>query len=98
MGRWQRSGLSIVAGLGSIGPHHTLGAFPVAGEGAGGTLASTSSDERIRDQGVAEARGRVDIWVSPWATLGVVGGRSMIDHGDWMAGVNFALHTHAYGR
>ena len=88
---------SVLAGLGEVGLQHRLGPVLLGGELAGGAMARTYFDNSFRGDAMFEARGRVDIWLSPWATIGGVYGASLIDKQAWMAGVMIGFHTHTYG-
>jgi hypothetical protein len=82
----------------SAGIQHKLGPITLGGEITGGVLAyspETSTD--LAAERVLEARGRADLWLTPWFTIGGVAGESLF-HDGWMAGFQIGLHTHAYGR
>jgi hypothetical protein len=44
---------------------------------------------------VLEARVKVSTWASPFFNVGLTAGKSLIDQGDWMAGLYLGVHTHA---
>jgi hypothetical protein len=53
--------------------------------------------EADNDEFVLEARARGDMWLTPWMTLGVLVGSSIIERGDWMMGLSVGTHTNAFG-
>jgi hypothetical protein len=87
----------IVDGMLSAGAHVGVGPFALRGEVAGGLMESAlvSQTDMSLDP-MLEARGRVDLWLSPWFTVGGVGGASLIHSGEWMAGLYIGFHTWAY--
>ncbi len=87
----------LVDALASLGTRGSLGPFARAGERAGGAMQySTSNDWTIHNVPMLEARGRLGIWVAPWFTIGGVFGASLIDRGEWMAGVYLGTHTWSF--
>jgi hypothetical protein len=83
------AGSNIVAGLRGGGKLVRIGV-----EIAGGMRIVDS--ETDQDDFVLEARARGDIWVTPWLTLGVLLGSSLIDRGDWVTGISLGTHTNAF--
>lgn len=82
----------------SAGIQHRFGPLTIGGEVTGGVLAySPASQTDLAAARVVEARVRGDLWLTPWFTIGGVAGESLFGDG-WMAGIQFGLHTHAYGR
>jgi len=87
----------VVDGLASLGLRGGLGPFALAAEVAGGVMEYTFAWERDGHvDGMLEARGRLDLWLSPWCSVGGVVGTSLIAQGDWMAGVYLGVHTWSY--
>lgn len=48
------------------------------------------------NQAVVEARARAELWVNPWLTAGAALGTSVLDRGDWLAGVYLGIHTRTF--
>lgn len=87
----------VLDGLFSLGARGGLGPFSLGAELAGGVMQSSfprSPNEQT--DAVVEARGRAELWLAPWFTVGGAIGASLIDRGDWMAGVYLGVHTWAY--
>lgn len=102
------SGATFLGIYGVAGVRGGTTRFALAAEMAGGLrdveyrfdstyhdCAQTSTIDVIH--GVVEARARAEVWVYPWASLGAQVGTSVLEHGDWMAGVYVGLHSRAYG-
>jgi len=87
----------VLDGLISLGARGGLGPFSLGAEIAGGVMQS-SFPRQANEQtdGLLEARGRAELWLAPWFTVGGAIGASLIDRGDWMAGVYLGVHTWAY--
>ena len=79
----------LVAGLRGGGKTLRLGV-----EVAGGMRIVDAEDDQ--DDLVLEARARGDIWMTPWLTIGVLIGSSLIDRGDWVTGISLGTHTNAF--
>ena len=47
-------------------------------------------------QSVVEVRARASTWLTPFVSLGATAGASVIDRGDWMAGLYLGVHSHAF--
>jgi hypothetical protein len=87
----------VVAGLASFGARLWLGPVSLSGELAAGAMeTSFPAQTDVHVQGVVEGRGRVDLWLTPWFTINGVLGTSLIDRGDWMAGLYIGLHSWAF--
>jgi hypothetical protein len=86
----------VVDGLVAAGVRGGLGPFVLRGELAGGVMAASSTTRDLPTEGVLEGRGRIDLWLSPWFSVGGVIGASLIDRGDWMAGLFLGFHTWAF--
>jgi hypothetical protein len=87
----------VFGGTAAFGARVPLGRIAIAGELAAGALASGYPDQRsMRTDGVFEARGRADLWLSPWFTLGVTVGTDLTDSGTWMAGLSLGVHSRAF--
>jgi len=82
----------------SAGIQHRFGPLTLGGEITGGVLAySPATQTDLAAERVVQVRGRADLWLTPWFTIGGVAGESIFGDG-WMAGIQLGLHTHAYGR
>jgi hypothetical protein len=89
----------LVGGLGVAGLRGVLPFGSVAVElAAGGRVVEESSESlETWNEGVAEVRVRGALWLSPWCTLGVVGGKSLLVRGEWMAGILVTVETYSFG-
>lgn len=47
--------------------------------------------------GVAEARARGELWLSPWLTAGAMLGTSVLERNAWMGGLYLGIHSRAFG-
>lgn len=47
-------------------------------------------------RGIVEARARGELWLNPWITAGAIMGASVVDQGDWMAGLYVGFHSRAF--
>ena len=87
----------VVGGLGAFGLRGHLASLTLGGElGLGYRGYSEPHTYELVGELVLEARGRAEIWLSPWFTIGVVAGSSLRRHGDWMAGISLGFHTQSY--
>lgn len=87
----------VLDGLGSLGLRGSLGPFSLAVEAAGGGMAYTfPTADDYQTEAVLELRGRGEIWLAPWFTIGATGGASMLRKGEWIAGLYMGFHTRAY--
>ena len=102
------TGGMVVGGAGVVGLRGGNSRAAVAAELAGGVRSvEYRFDSNYHDceqnptigvvGGVVEARARAEVWVSPWVSLSVTVGTSVIDQDDWMAGAYLGLHSRAYG-
>lgn len=83
--------------MGSLGIRGAAGPFSLSFEGTGGVMLwSYLEDTEQHADPILEVRGRADIWLGPWITVGGVLGTSLLDRDNWMAGVYFGLHTWSY--
>jgi len=87
----------VVDGLVSLGLRGGLGPFVLRGELAGGVMAASSTTRDLPTEAMFEARGRADLWLSPWVTIGAAAGASLIRQGDWLAGLYLGFHTWSFG-
>jgi len=46
---------------------------------------------------VVEVRARVDVWLSPWLTMGGVLGSGLLDRSEWIGAVVVGFHSRAFG-
>lgn len=49
------------------------------------------------DEFVLEARVRGQLWLTPWVTIGGLYGTSLLDRGEWLAGIQLGVHTYSWG-
>lgn len=85
--------------LGSAGWHHRFGRLTLAAELSGGVRAySPDNEPSLTTDGMFLARGRAQVWITPWFTIGGSGGASLLSDGTWVAGFELGFHTRAYGR
>lgn len=98
----------LVDSLGVVGVRAALGFGSVGVELAGGLRAisynfhssyhdchqSTSIDALA---GVAEARARGELWLTPWLTAGATLGTSVLERNAWMGGVYLGVRSRAFG-
>ncbi|HUJ63831.1 MAG TPA: hypothetical protein VLX92_35265 [Kofleriaceae bacterium] len=68
-------------------------------EVAGGvrSLSDPLATVQAEHTGVLELRARGELWVGPWLSVGAMAGTSIVESGDWMAGVFVGVHSRAYG-
>jgi hypothetical protein len=45
--------------------------------------------------GTIEPRGRADVWITPWSTVGAWAGANALHGGDWSGGLTVSLHGRA---
>lgn len=87
----------IVGGVAAAGLRGRIGAIGLGGELAFGYRGYSEPDaDELVGEPVVEARGRVELWATPWFSIGGVAGSSLRERGAWMAGISLAFHTHAY--
>lgn len=87
----------VLDGLASLGVRLPVGPLMLAGEVSGGVMESSyATQANIQVDGVLEARARVDLWLAPWFTVGGMAGKSLLDHGDWVAGLYLGFHSWGY--
>ena len=87
----------VLDGLLSFGMRGGLGPFSLGAEVAGGVMQSSFPKQPSEQtDAIFEARGRAELWLAPWFTVGGAIGASLIDRGDWMAGLYLGVHTWAY--
>jgi hypothetical protein len=92
---WKRD--IVMDALAAAGLRGGIGPIALSAEIAGGVMQSAAmSQNDVDTTAVFEARGRGDIWLTPWCTVGVVVGKSLLDHPDWMAGLYLGVHTWAF--
>ncbi|HEU4611081.1 MAG TPA: hypothetical protein VFS15_03350 [Kofleriaceae bacterium] len=88
----------LLVGAGAIGLRGNLAFAALGVELAGGGLAYSHPDDRgLRGAPLLEVRGRADIWLTPWFTVGATLGTSLIRDDEWLAGVSLATHTAPFG-
>jgi hypothetical protein len=87
----------VLDGLLSFGMRGGLGPFSLGAEVAGGVMQSSFPKQPTEQtDGIFEARGRAELWLAPWFTVGGAIGASLLDRGAWMAGLYLGVHTWAY--
>jgi hypothetical protein len=70
----------------------------LAGEVAGGgRIVGTQAGVDTWSEPTVELRGRLGVWLSPWCSLGVVVGKSVLREGEWMTGLVLGVDTYAFG-
>jgi hypothetical protein len=86
--------------LASPGWHHRFfGRLTLAAELSGGVRAfSPNNAANLTTDGMFLARGRAQVWITPWFTIGGSAGVSLLRDGGWVTGVELGFHTRAYGR
>ncbi len=62
----------------------------------GGRVVETAGSIDLENEAVAEARARVDVWLTPWVTLGGAIGASQLHRGEWFTGLYLGVHTHSF--
>lgn len=83
---------------GAFGLFGNLGSLGIGVELAAGYRGYTDeSHEGFIGGGVLEARARAQLWSTPWFTLGVAVGSSLLHKNDWMAGIALGFHSRSYG-
>lgn len=87
----------VLDGLASLGIRGGLGPVALSVELSGGAMVSSyPSQNDVSTDALLEAHARADLWLAPWFSLGGTIGASLIDRGDWMAGLYLGFHTWAY--
>ena len=87
----------VLDGLFSFGARGGLGPVSLGAELAGGVMQSSFPKQPTEQtDAIFEARGRAELWLAPWFTVGGAIGASLIDRGTWMAGLYLGVHTWAY--
>lgn len=87
----------MLAASGAFGLRIGLGPIALSAEIAGGGMAySWPSSTSFATAPLVEARGRAELWISPWITIGAVGGTSVLRRDEYLVGGFVGFHTHAY--
>jgi hypothetical protein len=87
---------AVVDYLGIVGVAYTIGPFDVGGELAlGGTALSSASF--VDSELIIEPRARIELWLSPWFTVGGEVGTNLLIQGAWMTGAYIGFHSYSYG-
>jgi len=87
----------VLDGLASLGIRGGIGPVALSVELSGGAMVSSyPSQADVQTDGLLEAHARADVWLAPWFSIGGAIGASLIDRGDWMAGLYLGFHTWAY--
>jgi len=87
----------VLDGLLSLGVRGGLGPISLGAELSGGVMQSSFPQQQgEQTDALVEARGRAELWLAPWFTVGGAIGASLIDRGAWMAGLYLGVHTWAY--
>lgn len=84
-------------GLGGLQGGIGIGVLGVEVAGGGHVFDTDGEIGGSRVTGVLEVRGRLDLWLGPWVTIGGTLGTSLIEQGNWMAGVSFGVHSQSFG-
>jgi hypothetical protein len=64
---------------------------------AGARIVDDHRGNGEQGEGVLEARARGDIWLTPWFTVGVDAGVSLLDRGEWFMGFCIGIHSYSFG-
>ena len=84
-------------GLAAVGYRGALGPLTLSGELAGGGMEyGYADDSALRGQAMVEVRGRADLWLGPWFTIGAALGTSIIRQDEWLAGLYLTCHSRSY--
>lgn len=87
-----------LAGYGVVGARagteHALISVELAG---GGRSVAAVAEMADASGTVLETRARGEVWLGPWASLGATIGASLVERGDWMAGLYLGVHSRAFG-
>jgi hypothetical protein len=87
----------VLVGAVALGLRGGLGPLGVSVElAAGGMAHSYAEDGDMRGAGLVEGRGRADLWLSPWFSVGGTLGTSLLDRELWLAGFHIGFHSHAF--
>jgi hypothetical protein len=88
---------AVIDGLVSFGARGSLGPFAPAAEISMGAMeAAFPTDHDAHGAFVLEARGRLDLWITPWLTLGGSIGTSLIDRGQQQLGFYIGVHSWSF--
>jgi hypothetical protein len=98
----------VVSGLAVAGAGGSIGRLRLGAEVAGGVrdvaylyeshyLACEQSETLSITTGVLEARARAGVWLSPFVSVGVTAGASLLDRGAWVGGLSVGVVTQAFG-
>lgn len=90
---------SYAAGLqGLVGLQGGTKTLELGVEVAGGIrFIDTAGEHGTGEELLLEARARLDLWLTPWVSIGGTIGASLIDQGDSIIGIQLGLHSYAYG-
>jgi hypothetical protein len=87
----------VLVGAVALGLRGGLGPLGVSVElAAGGMAHSYAEDGDMRGTGLVEGRGRADLWLTPWFSVGGTLGTSLLDREQWLAGFHIGFHSHAF--
>jgi hypothetical protein len=97
----------LFGGLAVVGARTRVGALDLGLEAAGGAhlvvygyeshyLACETSTSIVEVMPALEARARAALWATPFVSLGVTAGKSLIDNA-WMGGVSLGFSSRAFG-
>lgn len=90
---------ALLVGSGAVGLRATVGVIALSAELAGGGLAYSHPDDTgLRTDPLVEVRGRAELFVTPWFTVGGTIGTSIVRDDEWLVGVSLATHTSPYAR
>ncbi len=90
---------ALLVGSGAVGLRATVGTIALSAELAGGGLAYSHPDETgLCGDPLVEVRGRAELFVTPWFTVGGTIGTSILREDEWLVGVSLATHTAPYAR
>jgi hypothetical protein len=86
---------TVASGVGVIGKRYRYGVLAVGAEAAAG-VRTLSYQLESQTEGILEGRGRADVWLTPYLSIGASYGRSFVDSG-WLAGVNVNWNARPFG-
>jgi hypothetical protein len=69
----------------------------VAGRHLRGAVDDTHAGSASVIEPVIEVRARVEVWISPWLTLGGELGAGVLQRSEWVGLVDLGFHARAFG-
>jgi hypothetical protein len=101
------AGVAVLGASAVLGVRTRAGVLDLGLEGAAGArtlvyqyeshyLACETTSSVTATTPTLEARGKAALWITPFISLGVTAGRSLVDDA-WLTGVNIGVSTRAFG-